>query len=54
MPTYEYKCNGCKDEFTLIMSITEHEKSEVSCPRCQSKEVKQQISPFTARTSRKS
>ena len=54
MPTYEYRCDGCKREFSTIQSIREHEKTKVTCPKCKSKKVRQQISIFTAKTSRKS
>ena len=54
MPTYEYLCEACKKEFSSIQSISEHGKMKVSCPKCKSKKVKQRISLFTAKTSRKS
>ena len=54
MPTYEYECLACKKKFTLIKSISEHEKDKVTCPKCKSTKVKQSISPFTTKTSRKS
>lgn len=54
MPTYEYRCNVCKRVFSVIQSLREHEKTKVTCPKCKSKKVKQQISIFTAKTSRKS
>ncbi len=54
MPTYEYECLNCKKKFTLIQSISEHEKGKASCPKCKSAKVKQIISAFTAKTSRKS
>ncbi|MBN2283551.1 MAG: zinc ribbon domain-containing protein [Deltaproteobacteria bacterium] len=54
MPTYEYQCSDCKKNFTLIQSISEHEKKKASCPRCKSKKVKQLVSVFNAKTSRKS
>jgi len=54
MPTYEYLCEACKKEFSLIQSFREHEKGNVKCPKCKSKKVKQIISLFTAKTSRKS
>ena len=54
MPTYEYECRDCKKKFTLILSITEHGKTSVSCPKCKSKKIKQSISLFTTKTSRKS
>jgi len=54
MPTYEYKCEACKEEFTLVMSFSERESAKVTCPKCQSDEVKQLVSTFTPKTSRKS
>jgi putative FmdB family regulatory protein len=54
MPTYEYLCEACKKEFSLIQSFSEHDKSKAICPECKSKKVKQQISLFTSKTSRKS
>lgn len=54
MPTYEYECRDCNKKFTLILSISEHDKAKVSCPKCKSKKVKQSISLFTTKTSRKS
>jgi putative FmdB family regulatory protein len=54
MPTYEYRCDGCKHEFSIIQSFREYEKAKATCPKCKSKKVKQQISIFTAKTSRKS
>ena len=54
MPTYEYECQGCKKKFTIIKSISEHSKTKVSCPKCKSAKVKQSISVFITKTSRKS
>ncbi len=54
MPTYEYLCEACKKEFSSVQTIREHEKIKVTCPKCKSKKVKQRISLFTAKTSRKS
>jgi putative FmdB family regulatory protein len=54
MPTYEYLCVNCGEEFTRVMSISEYESGKVACPKCQSSDVKQQMSTFTAKTSRKS
>ena len=54
MPTYEYECLDCKKKFSVILSIPEHEKTKVSCPKCKGKKVKQSISTFTTKTSRKS
>jgi len=54
MPTYEYECKGCNKKFSVILSISEHGKTKVSCPKCKGKKVKQSISAFTTKTSRKS
>ncbi len=54
MPTYEYVCGKCNEVFTKIMSIAEHDKKKPTCPKCKSKKVKQQISLFMTKTSRKS
>jgi putative FmdB family regulatory protein len=54
MPTYEYECQDCKKKFSLISSITEHTATKATCPKCKSKKVKQVISTFITKTSRKS
>jgi len=54
MPTYEFYCDECKESFALILSISEHEDKKISCPKCKTKKVKQQISIFQTVTSKKS
>lgn len=54
MPTYEYQCQNCGKKFSIISSISEHSATKVSCPKCKSKKVKQVISTFMTKTSRKS
>jgi putative FmdB family regulatory protein len=54
MPTYEYQCETCNNQFLLVLSIAEHEKGKAACPNCQSEQVKQLFSTFIAKTSRKS
>lgn len=54
MPTYDYLCGKCGEEFSRIMSFREHDEIKVTCPKCQSDEVKQQLSGVITRTSRKS
>jgi putative FmdB family regulatory protein len=54
MPTYEFQCTQCQHEFTLIMSISEYARGGHTCPKCGSTGVKQLISTFIAKTSRKS
>ena len=54
MPTYEYACAECNRKFTLIMSFDEHDRKRPKCPRCKSGRVRQQVSGFFSKTSRKS
>lgn len=54
MPTYEYRCEDCKKDFTVVMSMAEHDKGKVSCSVCKKRNVKQQVSTFLTKTSRKS
>ena len=54
MPLYEYLCKKCVESFTLTMTISEHDKKRVQCPRCNSTKVEQQVQSFFAKTSRKS
>ena len=54
MPQYDYLCEKCKNEFSVYQSISEHAKAQVSCPSCKNKKVRQQISAFMVKTSRKS
>lgn len=53
MPSYDYKCENCNKKFTITCTISEHEKKRVSCPKCSSRKVKQQVSSFFAVTSHK-
>ena len=54
MPTYEYQCLDCKKSFSLMLSIAEHDKAKIACPKCKGKQVKQVPSTFITKTSRKS
>ncbi len=54
MPTYDYHCDKCGKNFSLLLTIGEHDKAKVSCPKCKSKKVSQRIAGFTAITSKKS
>ncbi len=53
MPTYEYKCSDCGQQFEKILSISDHDKSKPQCPECKSKKVEQVISGFFASTDSK-
>lgn len=54
MPHYLFVCQDCQWEFTRILHIDELEKSEVVCPHCGGKRVKQEVAAFAAVTSKKS
>jgi putative FmdB family regulatory protein len=54
MPGYDFKCEKCNKKFSLNMSISEHADAKVKCPKCKSAKVKQQLSSFQVKTSRKS
>lgn len=54
MPSYDYLCEKCGTGFTLVMTLSEHEKTKVRCPKCKSARVKQQIGSFQTITSKKS
>jgi putative FmdB family regulatory protein len=54
MPQYEYRCEDCGKKFTKIMGIKEHDTAKVTCPKCSSKKVVQQINRFVPITSKKS
>jgi putative FmdB family regulatory protein len=54
MPTYEYVCLKCGEQFVRIMSFKDYAAGQVVCPKCNTTEVKQQMSQFIPKTSRKS
>jgi putative FmdB family regulatory protein len=58
MPTYEYLCKRCGERFSQTMSVSEHDKHSVHCPKCgtaeERGEVAQQLSAFFAQTAKKS
>ncbi len=58
MPEYDYRCENCRNAFTVRHSIAEHEKKEkkhqVRCPKCDSAKVRRVIQSVFVTTSRKS
>ena len=54
MPSYEFLCEKCKKVFTITLSISEYEKKKFKCPKCMSEEVRQQLTHFQTKTSKKS
>ena len=56
MPLYEYRCTACNARFSRAESIAAHDRraGQPSCPKCRSTAVERVISPFFAKTVRKS
>jgi putative FmdB family regulatory protein len=54
MPDYDYACKKCGKKFMITMSLNDHDNKKARCPKCGSGNVKQQISGFFAKTSKKS
>lgn len=54
MPTYEYVCRKCNNKFSLLMSVSDHEKKKARCPKCKSTQVEQELASFFVVTSKKS
>jgi putative FmdB family regulatory protein len=51
---YNYKCQDCDKESLIVLTLKEHERENVVCPACGSKNVQQVYSPFIAHTTKKS
>ncbi len=43
MPTYDYVCLNCRKRFEIFISYAEYGKHPVSCPHCQSDNVRRRI-----------
>ena len=54
MPIYEYGCEECGKDFTVVMRISEHGQTEIKCEHCNSSMVHQKLLGFYAKTSKKS
>jgi putative FmdB family regulatory protein len=54
MPIYDYKCQKCGKSFTLHLTVAEHDKGRIKCPKCGSVRVRQLITSFSVITSKKS
>ena len=54
MPYYEYLCQACKKKFFLPLTVAEHDRARVKCPKCGSVKLEQQWAAFYATTSKKS
>jgi putative FmdB family regulatory protein len=45
MPIYEYSCRRCHHRFEQIVRST---REEISCPECESRAVKKELSLFSS------
>ena len=54
MPVYEYYCDKCEREVQLTLSIREHGKGPIKCPKCSGKALRPLLSAFMSQTSKKS
>ena len=54
MPQYDYFCLDCQQTFSQVLTLIEHDKERIACPKCGSKKVEQRPSAFYAVTSKKS
>jgi len=54
MPIYEYRCTKCEARFSQHEEIEQHGRTPPACPQCRSRAVEQVLSPFFAKTVRKS
>jgi putative FmdB family regulatory protein len=54
MHAYEFFCEKCNKGFSMQLSLADYEKKKYACPKCKSRKVKQQITIFQTKTSRKS
>jgi len=54
MPMSEYYCDKCEREVQLTLTIREHDKGPIKCPKCGCKALRPVLSTFTSQTSKKS
>lgn len=54
MPTYEYICGACGKRFSVVMTLSKHDKGRIVCPGCKGRKVAQRFSAVFTKTSRKS
>jgi putative FmdB family regulatory protein len=54
MPSYEFECQSCHSTFTLALTMRDREAGQIQCPSCGASGVRQLISRFMVKTSKKS
>lgn len=45
MPIYEYRCDGCGEEFEVLAASS---KAKPACPKCSSRKLERKFSTFAA------
>lgn len=53
-PMYDYKCLDCGKESMIVVTLKEHERGEIQCPACGSKQLQQLLTSFIPHTTKKS
>ena len=53
MPHYEFHCERCKKDVTLILSLGARERGDYKCPGCGGKKLEPLMGTFFSQTSRK-
>jgi putative FmdB family regulatory protein len=53
MPHYEFYCERCKKDVTLILTLGERERGDYACPGCGGKKLEPRMGTFFSQTSRK-
>ncbi len=48
------ECLDCHKKFSLTLTVSDHDKTKVKCPKCGSRKTEQQYAAFFAVTSKKS
>jgi len=54
MPLYEYECHACGQHFTEVVSIDDHDKRKLQCPKCKSQDTEPLITAAHVVTAKKS
>ena len=54
MPIYDFTCLECGREFTLVLSLSEHDQKQFVCPHCDSTAVERRVTTCEVITSKKS
>jgi putative FmdB family regulatory protein len=54
MPHYEFHCEKCRKDVTMVLSISQRERGDYTCPECGGKQLQPLMGAFFSKTSRKS